>query len=580
MLACHPHITGRNVLVTGAAGSIGAVLCARLLALAPARLVALNLTEAGLVTLERRLHALEHTSTECAYVLGNVTDPALLARWLPGIDTVMHAAAYKYVPVCEHNHAAAVLNNVGGTLAVCQAAQQAGVSRCLLVSTDKAVNPASTMGSTKYVAERLVSGMGPGFLTVRFGNVLDSAGSVLPLWREQIAQGGPVTVTDPGCERYFMSVDEACTLILETLALDVAQGTYVFDMGEARNLLAMAQALIAENGGVCDITITGLRPGDKLTEELYEGERQPTTHPRIFQVPSAPPLLAGALRLELLLGAAHRYDEARTQELLMTLVDPGVAVLPSLADRALPDTALTFVTYKWKGSDPARQFASEHVNVLYAMLARHYHAPFRLVCLTDDPSGLDGAIDAWPLPDTKADLLRAPRHGSNSKLFPACYRRLWLFSEEARALGARICLLDIDVIILSDITALLQRKTADFVAWADTKSSWNKIAGGLWLLTTGSHTDVWTEFCPETSPALAQHAGYRGSDQAWLSYKLYPPQERFTAADGVLKIGWLAKGGRHPKAGTRMIFTTGVRPPWDRALQLGYPWVTQHWRLD
>jgi nucleoside-diphosphate-sugar epimerase len=579
MSDAHPHITGKAVLVTGAAGSIGSVLCERILALRPAKLVMVNLTEAGLVALERRLRTGPVLGeTDLHFVLGDVKEEALLERWLTGIYTLIHAAAYKFVPACESNPSAAVLNNVGSMLALCDTAQQAQVQRCLLVSTDKAVNPASAMGATKAIAERLISGFGPGFLTVRFGNVLDSSGSVLPLWREQIAHGGPVTVTHPDCTRYFMALDEACLLVLETLALDVSYGTFVFDMGEPRNMLQMAEQLIAESGTACEIAITGLRPGDKLTEEVYEGDRQPTTHPRIYQVASAAPLEARATPLVMLLDTARRYDDEGTRQRLWRLVEGKERVLAALAGPELADM-LTFVTWKWKGTDPARHFASEHVNVLYAMLGRHYHASFRLICLTDDPSGLDTAIEAIPLPETKADSLPAPRQGQ-SKKFPACYRRLWLFSQEATALGRRICQVDIDVLILEDITAMLQRKTADFVGWVDQKSfAWNKIAGGLWLLTPGKYPEVWEDFNPDFSPTMAHNAGFHGSDQAWLSYKLYPPEQSLTQKDGVMKLGWLVKGGHHPPAGVKMVFTSGVKPPWDHALQLGYPWIKSHWKL-
>lgn len=284
----HPYVTGKQVLVTGAGGSIGSELCVRLLAYAPARLILLNLTENGLVQTQRRLRPPEGTVLQS--ILGSVTDEALLARLLPGVTTVIHAAAHKHVPLGESCPAAFVSTILGGTRAVCLAARRAGVQRVVVVSTDKAVHPSSIMGVTKFVAERLVSGLGAGFLTVRFGNVLDSSGSVLPLWRDQIARGGPVTVTDPACTRYFMSIDDACALILETLAFPVDHGTYVFDMGEPRNLLAMAEELIAESGQPCLIQTTGLRPGEKLTEELTEGPRTPTAHPRIFAVPAAPPL--------------------------------------------------------------------------------------------------------------------------------------------------------------------------------------------------------------------------------------------------------------------------------------------------
>mgnify|MGYP001602929347 CR=1 FL=1 len=578
-LISHRHITGRSVLVTGAGGSIGSALCERILALRPARLLLFSLTEGALVALERRLRASVNASeTELVCVLGSVTNAALLARWVPAGGIVIHCAAHKHVPVCEQNPSEAVLNNVGGTLAVCRAAKHAGALRTLLVSTDKAVQPASIMGATKAVAERIVSDFGPGFLAVRFGNVLDSAGSVLPLWREQIAHGGPVTVTDARCERYFMAISDACTLILETLALDVDQGTYVFDMGSPRNLLAMAEALIAESNQPCLIAMTGLRPGDKLTEELTEGERTPTTHPQVFAVTPAPPLAQDDVRLLRLLGTAQTVADELVRPLLTQAVTAG-ARAPRIVTAWKPSVEpVTFVTWKWLGPDVRRQFASEHVNVLAAMLARHYHAPHRLVCITDDPVGLDGSIDVCAMPETKADGLGAPRIG-DGKLFPACYRRLWLFSDAARDLGTRLVQLDIDVVILEDITALIQSKTASFVGWSTGEFGWSKIAGGLWALTPGTHSDVWDDFDVATSPGFAAASGNNGSDQAWLSYKLFPPRQAWTAKDGVIKISWLEKAGRHPKPGIKLVFTIGLQPPWSYEMQIGHPWLREHWRL-
>ncbi len=240
---------------------------------------------------------------------------------------------------------------------------------------------------------------------------------------------------------------------------------------------------------------------------------------------------------------------------------------------------LTFVCWKWTGPDPARTFPPASVNVLHAMLTRHYHAPFRLVCLTDDPAGIDAAIDVRPLPVTKADALRSV-HDRSGKLWPACFRRLWLFSEEACVLGDRLVNIDLDVVILDDITELLQSKTASFVGWcSNNPDAWLKIAGGIWMLDAGQHTNVWTDFEPATSPTVAYNAGYHGSDQAWLSHKLYPPKERWSAVDGLLKLGWLAHTGRPPPHGARIIFTNGFNPPWRHEVQLGSRWILDHWKL-
>ena len=235
---------------------------------------------------------------------------------------------------------------------------------------------------------------------------------------------------------------------------------------------------------------------------------------------------------------------------------------------------LTFTTWKWKGVDAARQFPSEAVNILHRMLDRHYHAPFRLVCITDDPVGIDDGVTIFPLPTTKADHVTMP---PEYKLFPSCFRRLWTFSDEACILGERICNIDLDVIILGDITALLTTKTADFVGWSEGRFGWNKIAGGLWLLTTGTHPEVWDRFDPEKSPHIALNQGHRGSDQAWISHCLYPPWQRFTSQDGLWKLAWFPKGGQPPGPEVRMVFTSGLTPPWSETTQLGHSWIREHY---
>lgn len=237
---------------------------------------------------------------------------------------------------------------------------------------------------------------------------------------------------------------------------------------------------------------------------------------------------------------------------------------------------ITFVTWKWKGLDESRVFLSEHVNVLYSMLKRHCHQSFSLVCVTDDSSGLDPDIEHFPMPKTPFDNLMTP-HGNANKVFPSCYRRLWMFSKEATILGPRVFLLDIDVIITGSLEPLL-RKRADFVGWVDARFGWSKIAGGAWILNTGSHPEVWEQFDPKTSPLKAFEAGMRGSDQAWISYMLYPPRQSFGERDGVVKLGWIRKGGREVPPGIRMIFFAGNLPPWHPQIQLGHAWVKDYWR--
>lgn len=239
---------------------------------------------------------------------------------------------------------------------------------------------------------------------------------------------------------------------------------------------------------------------------------------------------------------------------------------------------MKFVTWKWKSPTGNRGFESQHVNVLLSMLTRHYHEPFELVCITDDTQGLDSRIETLPLPVTGFEHLPNPsgeKYPQMRKDFPSCYRRLWVFSDEAKVLGKRIICIDIDVIVTGDITHLA-RKDASFVGWSSARFGWNKIAGGLYGLVPGSHTDVWTDFDPDRSPKIAAAAGNNGSDQAWMSYKLYPPAQVWGDEDGIMKINWV--GQHYPLDRARLIFTNGQNPPWSPPLQKKYPWILKYWR--
>lgn len=282
------NLQGKTVLVTGAGGSIGSALCERLARAGARRLVLLSLTENGLYNIERKMRAL-HPELEVIPVLGSTNHSYLLRQVFKNdIDIVVHAAAHKHVALCELNPMEAIENNVGGTYALALAAAQARVDQFVLISSDKAVQPTSVMGATKRVAERIIQrpscyASETRFVTARFGNVMDTAGSVLPLWREQIAQGLPVTVTHPECTRYFMTMQEAVELILGVIDIESIDGTYIFDMGQPRNMLELAEQII--DGRFIDIKYIGLRPGEKLTEELHHGgELQPTSHPKINRV--------------------------------------------------------------------------------------------------------------------------------------------------------------------------------------------------------------------------------------------------------------------------------------------------------
>ena len=293
---------GRVALVTGAGGSIGSELCRQILKFAPAQLVALETSELALYGLEQELGA-RAGNTQLAYVIGDVKNARrvdeVLAQHRP--SAVFHAAAYKHVPLMEDDNAwEAVRNNVLGTLTLARAALEHGVEKLVLVSTDKAVNPTSVMGASKRLAERVCQALqreaGTRFVTVRFGNVLGSTGSVIPKFREQIARGGPVTVTHPEITRYFMSIPEAAQLVLQAGLMGKGGEIFVLEMGEPVRIVDLARDMIRLSGfseGDVRIEFTGLRPGEKLYEELLADSEStlPTPHPklRIAKPDGAPP---------------------------------------------------------------------------------------------------------------------------------------------------------------------------------------------------------------------------------------------------------------------------------------------------
>lgn len=318
---------GKRVVVTGAGGSIGSKLCELLVQLDAAELTLLSLTESGLYNAMRKLRALRG-DTELKGVLGSITNTGLVYDVVCGADIVIHAAAHKHVPICEDNPIEAISNNVFGTQTLLRAVTDQAVPQFLQVSTDKAVRPTSIMGATKRVCELMAMKSARGcpdtdFAVVRFGNVLDSAGSVLPLWREQLAAGQPITVTDIRCTRYFMSIPQACELVLKVIEFQ-RSGLFVFDMGEQKNIYEMACDLVRSNGGdpEHDVKLIGLRPGEKLVEELdYGGEKRSTPHPSIFEViePAETALLPLHLLNELEGYVKTRMDR-RAVDTLMELV--------------------------------------------------------------------------------------------------------------------------------------------------------------------------------------------------------------------------------------------------------------------
>ena len=285
-------LEGRTILVTGAAGSIGSELARQVLRFGPGRLLLFDHNENGLFHIERELRA-TFPDAEINALIGDMTDrlrvEAVFRTFRPAV--VFHAAAHKHVPMMEFNPAEAVKNNVFGTQLVADAAHDFGARAFVMVSTDKAVNPTSIMGATKRIAEMIIqarAGTSPTrYVAVRFGNVLGSAGSVVPIFREQIAKGGPLKVTHPEMTRYFMTIPEAAQLVLQAGALGKGGEIFVLDMGEPVKIVDLARDLIELSGLRPDLDIqiefTGTRPGEKLFEELLHNEEtfDTTPHPKI-----------------------------------------------------------------------------------------------------------------------------------------------------------------------------------------------------------------------------------------------------------------------------------------------------------
>ena len=296
-------VNGKVVLVTGGGGSIGSELCRQILALQPARLIVLDHSEYSLYRIERELRDVcvgKPGQPELTFALGSVTEPATLALLLKKwrVHTIYHAAAYKHVPIVEGNPVEGLRNNVLGTWYTARAAAQAGVSHFLLISSDKAVRPTNVMGATKRMSELVIQTLAARhsetiFSMVRFGNVLDSSGSVVPLFREQIERGGPLTLTHPDVTRYFMTIEEAVQLVIQAGAMAQGGEVFVLDMGAPVRIMDLATKMIRLSGhsvrspsteaGI-EIRLIGLRPGEKLYEELLiSGDALDTNHPRIWQ---------------------------------------------------------------------------------------------------------------------------------------------------------------------------------------------------------------------------------------------------------------------------------------------------------
>ncbi|MBF0589422.1 MAG: polysaccharide biosynthesis protein, partial [Magnetococcales bacterium] len=329
-------ITGKSVVVTGAGGSIGSELARQILSLKPRCLVLYERSEFALYDIEKELRSLDSENSDCIIpLIGSVKDRHRMEKVFRHfqVETVYHAAAYKHVPLVELNPVEGVVNNVFGTLEAAQAAQASGVSTFVLISTDKAVRPTSIMGVSKRLAELCLQALaqepnGTRFVMVRFGNVLGSSGSVVPLFREQIKQGGPITVTHTEVTRYFMTIREASQLVIQAGAMGKGGDVFVLDMGEPVKIYDLARRMIDLSGltvreksqpdGDIEIQVVGLRPGEKLFEELLIGDNvSGTRHPRIMRAQEdLIPWPKLRLILDDLQEACDRFDSIRVRKIL------------------------------------------------------------------------------------------------------------------------------------------------------------------------------------------------------------------------------------------------------------------------
>jgi nucleoside-diphosphate-sugar epimerase len=346
--ACAPALRGKRILITGAAGSIGSELARQALAVGPASLLLLDTNETGLYELEGELAALR-PGVPVRPLIGDVSDAHGMEQLFrrEGPQVVFHAAAYKHVPLVEANPEQGFISNVLGTLTICEAAVAAGAERVVVISTDKAVNPASFMGLTKRLAELIVAAVGQQteqttISAVRFGNVLGSRGSVVPTLIRQIETGKPVTITHPEVQRFFMTTSEAASLVLRSAAFGEPGAIFVLDMGEELRIRDLAERLVRlkglRPGRDVPFVYTGLRPGEKLREELV-AEREslrPTDHPYVRRVEAA-----YTIEAERVLAGVRRLDKQRRAGGLRPEDYP--AALRALVEGALRPTQLAAV---------------------------------------------------------------------------------------------------------------------------------------------------------------------------------------------------------------------------------------------
>ena len=296
------NITNKVVMITGAGGSIGSELCRQIMQLQPNKIVLFEQNEFSLYAIDQELIGMK-LDIDIVPILGSILNTSLVEQVCCkfGVQTIYHAAAYKHVPMIELNNFSGVDNNIFGTLSCAEAASLANVETFVLISTDKAVRPTNTMGATKRFAEMILQaisqkyqgkGNATNFSMVRFGNVLDSSGSVIPLFKKQIKNGGPVTVTDPEIIRYFMTIPEAAQLVIQAGAMSKGGDVFLLDMGEPVKILDLAKKMIRLSGlevkdndnpnGDIEILFTGLRPGEKLYEELLIGDNALTTEHKLI----------------------------------------------------------------------------------------------------------------------------------------------------------------------------------------------------------------------------------------------------------------------------------------------------------
>jgi len=347
------RLAHKRILVSGGGGSIGAELCRQVARLRPAQLVIFDLSEFNLYSIEMELRR-DFPELLLTCCLGDVTDAVyvehVFSAWRPQV--VFHAAAYKHVPMLESQLRQAVRNNVLGTQTIAETADRCGVEEFVLVSTDKAVNPTNVMGATKRIAEIFCQNFGrrsqTKFITVRFGNVLGSAGSVIPLFRRQIARGGPVTVTDPRMQRFFMTIPEACQLIMQTAAMGSGGEIFVLDMGEPIKISYLAEQMIRlsgkEPGRDIEIVYTGLRPGEKLFEELFH-EKEP---------------LAGTRHKKVLLAHCREVDWSWLTRLMKDLAEAS-----AMMDTVRLQRSLGELVPEYRAHSPANKVTRDDADVVY-----------------------------------------------------------------------------------------------------------------------------------------------------------------------------------------------------------------------